>query len=236
MRKKLLPQEVLKLIACITMLIDHFGYAIVPRLAIPNVEVICYICRIICRLSFPIYCFLLAEGMRHTRNPGKYFLRLGCGMLLAELPYDLMRYGNIYWCSQSVMLTLLLGAIMIFCMQKLGSGIMKLLAIFPFVAIAEILFANYGAWGILMIAMFALTDRLLPQILCTILISWQIPSLLITVCGMELPIQLFAVFAVIPIALYSGKKLTHNKVLQWGFYLFYPVHLLILWVILRCMM
>jgi hypothetical protein len=53
---------------------------------------------------------------------------------------------------------------------------------------------------------------------------------------MELPIQLFAVFAVIPIALYSGKKLTRNRVLQWGFYLFYPVHLLILWVILRCMM
>ena len=155
MRKKLLPQEMLKLIACITMLIDHFGYAIVPRLAIANAEVICYICRIIGRLSFPIYCFLLAEGMRHTRNPGKYFLRLGCGMLLAELPYDLMRYGKVYWGSQSVMLTLLLGAIMIFCMQKLGDGIMKLLAIFPFVAnfvhypdqLADSFFADYCVWN-----------------------------------------------------------------------------------------
>ena len=40
----------------------------------------------------------------------------------------------------------------------------------------------------------------------------------------------------IPIACYSGVKLTRSKALQWGFYLFYPVHLLILWLIQEFMM
>ena len=44
-------------------------------------------------------------------------------------------------------------------------------------------------------------------------------------------IQPFAILAMIPISLYSDKKTSHSKVLQWGFYLFYPAHLLVLWLI-----
>ena len=40
---------------------------------------------------------------------------------------------------------------------------------------------------------------------------------------------MFGALAILPIALYSGKKQSHNKVLQWGFYLFYPAHLLMLY-------
>ena len=67
MKTKCLPQEILKLIACITMFIDHFGDAIVPDLPVPYMADLYYACRIIGRIAFPIYCFLLVEGMTRSQ-------------------------------------------------------------------------------------------------------------------------------------------------------------------------
>ena len=84
-----------------------------------------------------------------------------------------------------------------------------------------------------MIAVFALTDRLGLQLLGLLLINSMMESALLPIFGIPVSVQLFAVFALIPIALYSGQKCTRSRVVQWGFYLFYPLHLLILWIILR---
>lgn len=236
MMQKRLPQEVLKLIACITMLIDHFGASIVLELQIPHMEAVYYICRCIGRIAFPIYCFLLCEGMAKTRDPKKYILRLGIGMLLSELPFDFLFEGGFTWASQSVMVTLTLGAVMLLCMQKTEKKWLKLLMVLPFTLLAELAKCDYGAGGIVMIAVFALFDRPILQTAALFLVNWQLlPSAAIIVFGVVVIIQLLATFSMVPIALYSGRKLSHNKAIQWGFYLFYPVHLLILWVILRCM-
>ena len=125
MKKCGLSQESLKLIACVTMLIDHIGATLVLRMlqSMPvrneqyNLLVgIYYTLRIIGRVAFPIFCFLLVEGAYYTRNPKKYAMRLFVGMLLSEIPFDLAfsSRGNVFfdWSSNSVMLTLLLG----FCM------------------------------------------------------------------------------------------------------------------------
>lgn len=231
---QILPQEVLKLIACVTMFIDHFGYAIVPRLAIANMDAIYYICRSIGRLSFPIFCFLLVEGMHRTRNPRKYILRLGVGILLAEIPFDLVLEGGFSWGYQSVMVTLTLGAVMLLCMQKTEKKWMKLLLVLPFAILAEHCKCDYGAGGIVMIAVFALFDRLSLQSAALFLVNWQLlPSAAVMVFGIVVIIQLFAMAAMVPIALYSGRKLTHSKTVQWAFYLFYPVHFIILWLLCR---
>ena len=233
MKKKLLSQEALKLIACLTMLIDHFGYAIVPHLQIPNTGEVVFICRVIGRLAFPIFCFLLVEGMRHTRNPKKYILRLFIGMLLAEVPFDMIYTGNVSWAHQSVMVTLTLGAMMLLCMEKTEQEWLKLLTVLFFALLAEAFHSNYGAGGVILIAVFAMFDHLLLQTVTMLLLNWQlIPSAIARVFDTEIKIQLLATFAIIPIALYSGKKLTHSKAIQWGFYLFYPAHLLVLWIIL----
>lgn len=232
MRTKILAQEALKLIACITMFIDHFGHAIVPYLPVPNMEMLYYTCRIIGRIAFPIYCFLLVEGMRHTRNTGKYILRLGISMLLSELPFDILFEGGISWGYQSVMVTLTLGAVMLWCMQKTEKKWLKLLMVVPFALLAEFTKCDYGAGGIATIAVFALFDRLGLQTVALFLVNWQLlPSAAVMVFGIVVIIQLFAVTAMIPIALYSGEKRTHSKVVQWAFYLFYPLHLLVLWMI-----
>ena len=106
-----LNQENLKLIACGTMLIDHFA-AVILLSMFPhtrNVVELYYILRIIGRLAFPIYCFLLVEGAHYTRNPKKYALRMAIGAVLSEIPYDLAFYGGWTLENQSVMITLLLG-------------------------------------------------------------------------------------------------------------------------------
>ena len=230
-RFRCIPQEVLKLIACVTMLIDHFGATIVIRLSVPYLAELYYACRIIGRIAFPIYCFLLCEGMRHTRSPKKYILRLGIGILLAELPFDLLFWGGITWEYQSVMVTLTLGAVMLLCMGKTEKKWLRFLLVIPFAILAKVFHCDYDGWGIVSIAVFALIPSLPAQTLCLGLVCWLMGSPAIPMFGVRIPIELFAVLAMVPIALYSGRKLTASPALQWGFYLFYPVHLLVLWMI-----
>lgn len=115
MERKGLSQEGLKLIACLTMLIDHIGAVFVPG------YYLYYSMRIIGRIAFPIYCFLLAEGFHYTRSPGKYALRLTIGMVLSEIPFDLALEGRLTLAYQSVMVTLLLGLLAAWAMEKCGS-------------------------------------------------------------------------------------------------------------------
>lgn len=235
-KQRVLPQEVLKIIACITMLLDHTGAVIVPYLPVPYAETLYYIVRGIGRIAFPLYAFLLVEGMRHTRNPQKYIQRLGLGILLAEIPFDFALFAEWTWEYQNVMITLTLGAVMLLCMQKTEKRWIKALLILPFGCLADLVKCDYSGWGILMIGVFALIDKLPVQVLCILLINWLIPSLDIPIFGIQMSIQLFAIFAMVPIALYSGRKMTSSRALQWGFYLFYPVHLLILLLILPLVM
>lgn len=229
-RRKILPQEALKLIACVTMLLDHTGAVLLPYFSGPYMDTLYYVLRGVGRLAFPIYAFLLVEGMSHTRNPYRYMMRLGLGVLLAEIPYDFGLFGGWTWAHQSVMVTLLLGAGMLLCMEKTENKMLKQLIMLLFAIVAELLCCDYGLWGILMIGVFALTQNFLLQAVCILLINGLIPSLTISVFGNGIPIQLFAVFAMVPIAFYSGKKCSQSRALQWGFYLFYPVHLTLLWL------
>lgn len=70
----------LKLIALTTMFIDHIGAVFFPQVTL---------LRVIGRISFPLYAFLIAEGCRYTRNRGRYALGLGVFALISEIPYDL---------------------------------------------------------------------------------------------------------------------------------------------------
>lgn len=252
MERKGVSQEGLKLIACITMLIDHIGATMVPGAGL----------RIIGRIAFPIFCFLLVEGAHYTRNPGKYALRLFIGMLLSEIPFDLAFSGRADWSSQSVMVTLFLGYGAIFILQALlrflagkGFGNVQLAICFAIAAAvlftaaisaADYLQTDYGAGGIMLIASFYLArvlensrqdgkgklPALIWQLACmAFLCGLVIPGYRLRIGPFRVPIELFAILALIPIHLYQGRKVTRSKAIQWAFYLFYPAHLLILYLI-----
>ena len=206
MSKRPLSQEGLKFLACAIMLLDHIGATLIPWGTL----------RIIGRLAFPIFCFLLAEGAHYTRNPRNYLLRLGIGAILSELPFDLALFGSWSWQHQSVMITLLLGAMALLAMKRMTQPLLKILVLLLFAFLADFMNTDYGGAGVLMIALFGLTRERkygwLVQLLGMYLICrWIIPGGVVWFIGRYVFIEIFAILALIPIWLYSGKKSTSSR-------------------------
>ena len=120
--KKGLSGSTLKLIAIITMFIDHIGAVIVERMlyvtgntgsfTYEQMQNLDTILRSIGRIGFPLFCFLLVEGFLHTRNLGKYALRLLVFAVVSELPFNLAFAGQLFFAGyQNVFFTLLIGLI-----------------------------------------------------------------------------------------------------------------------------
>lgn len=224
--KKCLSQEWLKIIACVIMLIDHIGAVLLPQ----------YIwLRYIGRIAFPIYCFLLAEGVHYTKNPQKYGLRLAAGALLSEIPFDLALFGGLTPYCQSVMLTLLIAFCMALCMKRTKNTLLRVLLVIPFAVMAEWLRTDYGGMGVALVAVFVLTRDLpykgLVQTLCMAPILWMMEGLWVDIAGVLIPVEMLALLSMVPISLYSGRKSMTGRGVQTAFYLFYPVHLTILFIV-----
>lgn len=216
MQKRGMPQEALKAIACATMLLDHIGAMFVPG----------YTLRIIGRIAFPIFCFLMAEGAYYTKSPAKYALRLTIGMLLSELPFDFAFHYGSTWKYQSVMVTLLVGFLAVEVIQNTNSGLLKLLATVAGFALAEFANTDYGGYGVLLVILFSQTrGQWWLQTVLVAMFAWMMNSVKVRVFGCNIPIEMFAVLGMIPIGLYSGRKATSSRAAQWAFYLFYPLHL-----------
>lgn len=218
----------LKLIAMITMLIDHTAALLLEGSRYYN------LLRGIGRLAFPIYCFLLVEGYFHTKNVKKYLIRLGIFALLSEIPFDLafapthIKNGFLY--RQNVFLTLFIGLVVVYLIDTIkekynGDFIEKMLLSTLIVAIgcmiSNFLFTDYNMLGILIIVSFYIfrEKKLLNLAMLTILLY-----LLNKYFAGEL--QVLATFAMLPIYFYNGKKGTNMN--RYIFYAFYPVHIAIL--------
>ncbi len=154
----------LKMIAIITMFIDHVGAIIVPYLqscttqpgVIVLLEGIMTGMRLIGRLSFPIFAFLIVNGFYHTHSRKKYVLRLGVFAFISEPFFDLATSSSLLnWGHQNVFFTLCLGLMTIWgydrltkCQksQLLGGGL-----VLCFGLVAFYLRADYDSYGVFMI-------------------------------------------------------------------------------------
>ena len=241
MKKIRLSQETLKVIACMTMLLDHVGAVIVPELYNVYPHDVWFdvytLLRTLGRLAFPIYCFLLAEGAYYTRSRKGYGIRLAIGLLMSEIPFDLLFFGDLTFAHQSVMVTLLLGYLYAVSMNYMPVQGYRILLLLPFALLAEVLHADYGGWGVAMIGLFVITreshGKYWVQALGLGVIAWMIGGMTVAIGPAFVPIQLFSVVAMLPIVLYDGSKRTNNIWVRRGFYLFYPVHLAILYLFVR---
>ena len=140
-----LSGSTLKMIAIVTMFIDHIGAVIVERMLLTgNTGVYTYeqiyildrVLRSIGRLGFPLFCFLLVEGFQHTKHVGKYACRLLVFALISEIPFNLAFSGSVFFSTyQNVFFTLLIGLITMWgCKQvedrvSLHAGLQMLLKI-----------------------------------------------------------------------------------------------------------
>lgn len=214
---------VLKIIAILTMLIDHIGAVLINSETDPQLWLVL---RSIGRLAFPIFCFLIVEGFYHTKNVKKYLIRLGAFALISEVPFDLVHGYVLEFTYQNVFFTLFLGLLLIHLMKQvemkykkevLVSNVLDALLTFAFCAAAAFMRTDYSIQGILIIVAFYLFRG--NKVLLTL-------GLLI-VNGM-FGGSILAAAAMIPIAFYNGEKGRSAKYL---FYIFYPAHLLILYLI-----
>lgn len=241
MKYRIFPQEVLKITACVTMLLDHMGYLLFPGVSW---------LRCVGRIAFPLYCFLLVQGIRHTRSKPKYLLRLLFIALLSELPFDYMISGGFSMAKQSVMLTLLAGALMCIIMEQVPRWLekplqsvpawvhsalalfIKLLVFYVLYRLSPYLRADYGGRGLAIIAMFMLTEDIpyknLLRLVCLTYLSYIAGGSPVPFLGLQIPWNMFAILAMVPIALYSEKKLIRSPAFNWCFNLFYPAHMALL--------
>lgn len=226
----------LKIIAMATMLIDHIGAAVLLRYILDMPNHACFglerynqlvllyrVMRGIGRIAFPIYCFLLVEGFQKTRNLKRYILRLAIFAVIAEVPFDLCFTSQVFSLSyQSVMLTLLVGVITMWGVSLLEKYVKdRLLLILGGAAVialgagaAELMNTDYGYMGIVCIMVLYALRR----------VKW------LQIAGGCLAFlwEIWAPIAFIPVAFYNGKR---GLRLKYVFYLFYPLHLLILYLI-----
>ena len=219
---RVLSGSALKLIAVITMIIDHVG-AYFPRqtaaiLLFPgSINLKLYtLLRFIGRISFPVFCFLLVEGYLHTRNRKRYAIRLLLFALISELPWNLAHTGTLRYATQNVFFTLLisfLGLCVIGRIEEEGRcskaslGMLLLLLI-----TANALQCDYGSSGFGFVMMLYILRRTtLFQALvgsCMLSSRWQ------------------AGLAFLPIGLYNGKRgFLKTRVASLLFYAIYPLQL-----------
>ena len=220
----------LKLIAICTMLIDHMGYTLFPGVMW---------LRCVGRVAFPIFCFLIAEGCVYTHDRKKYALRLLVFALLSEIPFNLMNSGMIWDpYDQNVLWTLLLGALVCWLMD----WALKMCTPLSFVLTGAVMLAaywlleigntDYGGWGMLLVVMFYGVHRA-PGGAVSKMIAQALGLAFFSIASMGgyVSIELWSLVALVPIWLYNGQRGFSPKAVQYGFYAFYPVHILVLFLI-----
>lgn len=214
------------------MFIDHVGAAVIARVLMTgggSAELyrVYLAMRDIGRIAFPIFCFLLVEGFEHTRDRRKYALRLFLFALLSEIPFDLAFSSKVLeFGYQNVFFTLFIGLLTIMAFhaveeRKEWHPLLRCLLlagiVFAGMGGAWLLRTDYDAKGvmcILLLYFFRRSRGLQILVGCLAFFWWELPALV----------------AFIPIAFYNGKRGWNIK---YFFYLFYPVHLLLLYLICR---
>lgn len=193
------------------MTIDHIGAVFFPQVML---------LRIIGRIAFPVFAFLLVEGFYHTHDVKKYALRMAGAALISELPFDLLFYGNVVELRhQNVFFTLCFGICMLYFMEKQYSVVLRGGVVILFFLLADMLRTDYGGWGLAMIlCFFVFREKKWQQFLGVAVIN--------IVCLGYL--QIFACLAFLPLSFYNGEE---GRKLGRLFYFFYPVHLIVLFII-----
>ena len=229
----ILSGNALKIIAAISMVIDHTGVIFFPDVLI---------FRIIGRLGLPIFAFMIAEGCRYTKNKLKYFLSLLILGTACQLVYDVVS-GSVYIgilisFSVSVLLVYLLGAFYkaIFARKAVISvalGAAFAASVVTVYILNTLVSVDYGFWGCMMPVFASLTnlpidaesrlkriDKPFVRVLC---MSACVVVYAINRGGF----RLFALMSIPVLLLYSGKRGAWR--MKYFFYIFYPLHLALLW-------
>ena len=230
--KKCLPGSVLKYVALVSMFIDHFGIVIVYRglfLAALNsgnadlaqsYRTLYTVCRVLGRIAFPIFAFLLTEGFKYTRNRPKYALRLFIFALISQAPfYFAFTFPGFDPPRLNVMFTMLIAFLAMWAMEKLGNRIPFVILISAAaIVLAWFVDCDYDIYGIAVILLFYIFRYMRPA-------GCGLSFFVLLSMSMK---ELASAVSMVLINLYND---TRGRQIKYLFYIFYPLHLLVLYLV-----
>lgn len=235
----------LKLIALITMIIDHIGYMIFPEH---------FILRLIGRTAFPIYAFFVAEGVKHTSSINNYIKRLLSLAVFCQVGFYLANTGEVVsFSSLNVLFTLSFGALGTHLFKSTKREKFKYAYLIFFMVLADLLQTDYGKWGVLLIYIFYFTgtnpllgiiwilckDNILAYLMLIPFNMQEGTSFIDTITPFYsvFQISLFTIIPFLIINFYTKNKkdsnLTSNQknIFKWIFYVAYPLHFIVLYIV-----
>lgn len=218
----------LKIIAVVTMLIDHIAAAVLVRHFYATDDwglyTLYYAMRQIGRIAFPIYCFMLVEGLERTHSRGKYLARMLGFALISEIPFDLAFSSQVFELGyQNVFFTLSIALAAMMAMELIQEKIKHPLW-------QSGVFLLVGA-GSMVLAAVLQTDYDWRGVACILLMYfWRRNRTAELIVGYVAFVfllgEITALPAFIALAFYRGRKGFSCKPLFYGFY---PIHLLLLY-------
>ena len=263
-----LSGSTLKIIAIVTMFIDHIGAIIVQGelYSLPydysTMKIIFSLgitMRLIGRLAFPIFCYLLVEGFLHTKNIKKYAIRLFIFALISEVPFDFAFYKTFFaWQHQNVFFTLFIGILVMYGIDFIrnrfkennqASSLLSFATIVIGMVIAELIRCDYAALGILVMVflyLFHHKKNLGSLIVCIIFIAYCTSPAIAMYKQLEvygyrtnnfyafayyMLTSVLQAFACLAFIPIHFYNGKKGLSLKYFFYAFYPVHLLLLGII-----
>lgn len=235
----------MKIIACIIMLIDHAGLILFPSIGI---------FRIIGRIGFPLFAYFIAEGSHYTKRKLKRFVII----LSMGIAYLLVYYFLMDQLYASVFLSFSFSLVFIEILDRIKKSFfgdkkhflaLAYLILFTAAMVAtwlvfEAVEFDYGFFGMLIPVLINLFDfkgitvpkplsaldsfygRFICYSIGVALVVFQHAPRYLDVFGKSLPMEYFAFLSIPTLLLYNGKL--GNKKLKYFFYIFYPVHLVVL--------
>ena len=213
----LLSGNALKILAAITMFLDHAGMLLFPGNRM---------LRIIGRLAFPIYAYMIAEGCKYTRSRVRYFLSLFLLGALCQIVYFAVD-GSLYF---SILITFSMSILTIYALDafkaKPGalSGAVLIATLGTVYALNRVFTIDYGFLGCMVPVLVSLPQGTKYDSKAA---SLTLLALGLTLLAVELGApQQYALLALLPLALYSGKRGKWR--MKYFFYIFYPAHLVLL--------
>ncbi len=237
-----LSAAALHILAMAFMLMDHLWATLLPA----QEWLTC-----VGRIAFPIFAFMAVEGYFHTHNLKKYLLRMLIFAVISEIPFDLMYGGTwFYPVHQNVIWTLMMGLVGIHLMET----VRKKKSTFVYILVSAIVvilggllgtlsMVDYYGIGVLTVFIFYFFRGrkwwcLLGQMLALYWVNVELLGGLmypIRLFGMEFELcqQGLALLALLPIWLYRGRQGYHSKPFQYFCYAFYPIHMLVIVLVLN---
>jgi hypothetical protein len=233
--------DLIKIVAMVTMLVDHLGAAVFPEYTVM---------RIIGRIAFPIYAYCIAVGCVYTRDMGRYLQRIVLLALISQPIYVVAlnhtnALMNVYsfsqeplraawqfylysWKHPSILLSLAVGIAAIWSVRERRLFITALILLLTYLMNPYLDYGIRGTFLMLLLYLFANAWYVSLPLVAAYMVFWGLDGSRFNAFGVYFGTQMFAVLALpfIYIPMRSGSKL--NK---WVFYAFYPAHLILLIVI-----